>query len=61
MRENHMSIYKSLVANLILLIGLNACASKQSPEDELPPQDLPRTPNCAADGPDCKQFNPDLK
>ena len=26
---------------------------------ELPMDNLPQDPNCAADGPGCKQFNPD--
>ena len=58
-----MKLYHLVAVGLFLL--LSACASKQSPEKEnlIPPpeRDLPNTPNCAADGPDCKQFNPDLK
>lgn len=56
-----MPNYNHLMMGLFLLVGLNACASKQLPKDEPPPQNLPSAPNCAADGPDCKQFNPELK
>ncbi len=58
-----MNFYRLVAVSLFLL--LNACVSKQPPEEEhpIPPpeRDLPSAPNCAADGPGCKQFNPDLK
>ncbi len=58
-----MKLYHFVGISLFFL--LNACVSKQSPknEDQILPleRDLPSAPNCAADGPGCKQFNPDLK
>lgn len=58
-----MKLYHLVAVGIFLL--LNACVSKQAPEKEnpIPPpeRDLPSAPNCTADGPGCKQFNPDLK
>ncbi len=56
-----MSQYCSFCFSFLLLLSLSTCVSKETPREELPPQDLPEIPNCAADGPGCKQFNPDLK
>ena len=56
-----MTIYNRLIISVFLLLGLSACTHKETPDDGPPPQNLPTAPNCAADGPDCKQFNPDLK
>ena len=61
-----MQVYKTLLLSVFLLAS--GCTSKKPSEDELSSQDRPplekdllSAPNCAADGPDCKQFNPDLK
>lgn len=46
---------------LFIFMSLGACTSKEAKNKDFPPpQDLPEVPNCAADGPGCKQFNPDL-
>ena len=44
--RNNMLNRHTLFISLLLIAGLGACTS--------PPQ------NCAADGPGCKQFNPEL-
>jgi len=50
----------SLLAFSFLLIACNSDTSIST--DKLPTEsELPQVPNCAADGPGCKQFNPDLK
>ncbi len=46
---------------MLTFMGLVACGSSPPVDDnQPPPTNLPTAPNCAADGPDCKQFNPDL-
>ena len=53
-----------LVLTLFSLVFLLVACDSNSPENtEKPPSasELPQVPNCAADGPECKQFNPDLK
>ena len=49
---------------LLMLTFLLASCNSHTPvnTDTLPTEsELPQVPNCAADGPGCKQFNPDLK
>jgi len=47
----------------ILTFLLVSCNSHTPKNTEKPPSEseLVQVPNCAADGPGCKQFNPDLK
>jgi len=47
---------------ITLLLSITACNSvPQEKQKSLPTEnELPQVPNCAADGPECKQFNPDL-
>jgi len=49
---------------LLMLTFLLVSCNSHTPvnTDTLPTEsELPQVPNCAADGPGCKQFNPDLK
>jgi starvation-inducible outer membrane lipoprotein len=47
---------------ITLLFSITACNSvPQEKQKSLPTENtLPQVPNCAADGPECKQFNPNL-
>ena len=58
-----MKNVKFYLITLLALFALTACSSVKNVEEErLPPQEyeLEQVPNCAADGPGCKQFNPNL-
>jgi uncharacterized lipoprotein len=53
-----MATYKLVIIGLSLQLILSACSSDEMSEQ---PLDFPpEASNCAADGPDCKQYNPDL-
>jgi len=56
-----MRYYFSVFIITILLL-LTACNANNEIKHETPPTEdqLPQIPNCAADGPGCKQFNPAL-
>lgn len=43
----------------LFALALNACQSKRQDPPPPNPPNQPGVPNCAADGPGCKQFNPD--
>jgi hypothetical protein len=45
---------------IFLLLILSSCSSSPSTEETLPFGNATQVDNCAADGPGCKQFNPDL-
>jgi len=47
---------------ITILLFLTACNANNEIKHESPPREdqLPQIPNCAADGPGCKQFNPAL-
>jgi len=54
----------ALIFTLLTLTFLLVACNSNTPvnTDRLPTEsELPKIPNCAADGPGCKQFNPDLK
>ena len=54
----------ALIFTLLTLTFLLVACNNNTPvnTDRLPTEsELPQIPNCAADGPGCKQFNPDLK
>lgn len=48
-----MGSYLLIGFSLLLLVGCSLA------KHDFPPKNLPQAPNCAADGPGCKQFNPD--
>jgi len=47
---------------ITLLLSVTACTHEPQEEyKSLPTEsELPQVPNCAADGPGCQQFNPNL-
>jgi hypothetical protein len=53
-----MGTYKIITIGLFLQLILSACSSDKMSEP--PPESPPTASNCAADGPNCKQYNPNL-